>query len=677
MFFRRVFLAALGVLSLCASAAREDVEYVMHERRTTPARRWEKRDRVPGDHLLSMTIALTQPNLDYGHDLLMEISHPDSPRYGQHFTLAEITEIFAPADDAIAAVLEWLHRFDVHPDRISVSRDRTRIQVNSFVNEAEDLLRAEYYHYEHSDTGLVNIASEEYHLPTNVRHHIDFVTPGTALIGGKVRETARNGLDRRHYKPPGLPVVKDLPKNITKMLASKALKYCDKYITPPCIKAMYNITDTDFPDSASRHVDTNNRLGIFEFGDFYSEASLTQFFAAFGALQHPPILATEQPDYFSIDGAFDPIFLGVPYTGTESDLDLQISYPIIWPQGVNLYQSDDNAYTLGLDTSSWTGNGFINNFLNAIDGSYCESRTDTENAADPKYPHNVALGYKNNTQCGTLEPSYVISFSYGEQEVDLPESYQQRQCLEFMKLGLRGISIVFASGDSGVAARGASAGNANGCLGSGDAAGKVFNPDYPATCPYLTSVGATYLPAKANYSSDAEVAVTSFPSGGGFSNIYPIPEYQTDAVRSYLDYLNNQPSPYPSYDSGSAGFGNGIYNSSGRGYPDVSAVGDNIVIFADEQPTLVGGTSASAPVFAAILTRINEVLLSQGKRPVGFVNPLLYKNPHAFHDITVGTNEGCGTDGFSATKGWDPVTGLGTPNYPKLLKVFCDAQGGC
>jgi tripeptidyl-peptidase I len=80
--------------------------------------------------------------------------------------------------------------------------------------------------------------------------------------------------------------------------------------------------------------------------------------------------------------------------------------------------------------------------------------------------------------------------------------------------------------------------------------------------------------------------------------------------------------------------------------------------------------SVSAPLFAAMLTRINEERLIAGKSPVGFVNPTLYSNPQAFHDITVGTNPGCGTNGFSAAVGWDPLTGLGTPNYPALLKVF-------
>lgn len=105
-------------------------------------------------------------------------------------------------------------------------------------------------------------------------------------------------------------------------------------------------------------------------------------------------------------------------------------------------------------------------------------------------------------------------------------------------------------------------------------------------------------------------------------------------------------------------------NRSGRGYPDVSAVGDNVVIFNKGLPTLIGGTSAASPAFASILTRINDERLKAGKSTIGFVNPILYKNPSVLHDITVGNNSGCGTGGFAVSKGWDPVTGLvGGDNY--------------
>ncbi len=107
-----------------------------------------------------------------------------------------------------------------------------------------------------------------------------------------------------------------------------------------------------------------------------------------------------------------------------------------------------------------------------------------------------------------------------------------------------------------------------------------------------------------------------------------------------------------------------------RGYPDVSANGANYVVAVDGSLSLVYGTSASSPVFGSIITLINEQRVAAGKSAVGFLNPTLYANPGAFTDIISGGNQGCGTNGFTAVAGWDPVTGLGTPNYTKLLAVF-------
>ena len=85
---------------------------------------------------------------------------------------------------------------------------------------------------------------------------------------------------------------------------------------------------------------------------------------------------------------------------------------------------------------------------------------------------------------------------------------------------------------------------------------------------------------------------------------------------------------------------------------------------------LSGGTSASSPIFASIVNRIVEDRMRKGKAPLGFMNPALYGFPSMLNDITNGTNPGCGTPGFKAVKGWDPVTGLGTPNYPRMLDYF-------
>lgn len=138
-----------------------------------------------------------------------------------------------------------------------------------------------------------------------------------------------------------------------------------------------------------------------------------------------------------------------------------------------------------------------------------------------------------------------------------------------------------------------------------------------------------------------------------------MPSYQASAVTHYLKKYA------PDY-------GSGVYNNSGcaRGFPDVSAAGLNVTTVYLNKTYGVGGTSASAPIVASIVTLLNEARLGAGKGPIGFLNPVFYAHPEAFNDITVGSNPGCGTDGFPAAPGWDPVTGLGTPNFEKLKKIF-------
>lgn len=266
-----------------------------------------------------------------------------------------------------------------------------------------------------------------------------------------------------------------------------------------------------------------------------------------------------------------------------------------------------------------------------------------------------------------------------------------------MKLALQGVSVLYASGDSGVANR-YNAGYPNSCLNADqdyvDNNGTRYSPSFPANCPYITSVGATTLIG--NDTSSGEEAVSSFGSGGGFSNIFELPSWQASAVQQFT--ANYAPD-----------YGPNVYNDSGvaRGFPDVAAIGLNVATVFNgskslpypccEAPILcsrdhcsnlsielknmlirgyalatygVGGTSASAPIFAGIVTLLNEARIAAGKGPLGFLNPTLYANPDAFNDITIGSNPGCGTGGFNATPGWDPVTGLGTPNFPKLKEVF-------
>ena len=117
-----------------------------------------------------------------------------------------------------------------------------------------------------------------------------------------------------------------------------------------------------------------------------------------------------------------------------------------------------------------------------------------------------------------------------------------------------------------------------------------------------------------------------------------------------------------------------LFNDTGRGYPDVAALGGQkapYCITSNGRFAGVAGTSASTPVVGGIIAKLNAVRLAANKKPLGFLNPFLYMHPEAFNDVTKGKNTGAtfNQDGFTAIKGWDAATGLGTPNYSKLSKL--------
>ncbi|KAH9175605.1 subtilisin-like protein [Lactarius sanguifluus] len=234
----------------------------------------------------------------------------------------------------------------------------------------------------------------------------------------------------------------------------------------------------------------------------------------------------------------------------------------------------------------------------------------------------------------------TISISYGAFEQDLPLEYTKKLCDLFSELGARGASVLVASGNDGV-------GKDEECVAD-DGSGRVqFVPEFPSSCPYVTSVGGT---------TDIPEVAAEF-SGGGFSNHFMRPKYQQVVVPPYLEQLGSQHS--------------GLYNPTGRGIPDLAAQAVNFRVIIGNNAFTVEGTSCAVPTVAGIISLLNDYLLSTGRNPLGFLNPWLYGlGPSRFNDITSGSNPGCGTDGFSAIAGWDPVTGLGTPDFIGLQALL-------
>jgi kumamolisin len=230
----------------------------------------------------------------------------------------------------------------------------------------------------------------------------------------------------------------------------------------------------------------------------------------------------------------------------------------------------------------------------------------------------------------------VISISWGA-----PESSWTAQALSQFDQALKdaaalGVTVCAASGDSGSSDESA----------SGDVV------DFPASSQYALACGGTRLVARGasggtGASIEKEVVWNDGPSGGatggGVSAQFPVPAWQAE-----LKVLRSD---------GSA------HTLTGRGVPDVAAdasPGTGYRVLVAGQTAVVGGTSAVAPLFAGLIARIN----AGRARPVGFLQPKLYSNPDAFHDITQGNN---GT--FAAARGWDACTGLGSPDGRKIATV--------
>lgn len=89
--------------------------------------------------------------------------------------------------------------------------------------------------------------------------------------------------------------------------------------------------------------------------------------------------------------------------------------------------------------------------------------------------------------------------------------------------------------------------------------------------------------------------------------------------------------------------------NTSQAFPDVAAQGDFFRVIIGGIPQLIGGTSAATPVFSAVIALLNDVRLKNGKPPLGFLNPLIYKTMWGFNEITVGNNAGCGTTGFKVS----------------------------
>lgn len=229
----------------------------------------------------------------------------------------------------------------------------------------------------------------------------------------------------------------------------------------------------------------------------------------------------------------------------------------------------------------------------------------------------------------------VHSLSVGAPESEVGDQIISRMNNEMAALGVRGITVVFASGDGG------------------------YSPvlKYGASSPYVLSVGGVFN----GELRDSPLQADSLTTGGfSSSSLNNVQSWQEAAIASYS--RNRKPNSLPK-----------IIPTNARAVPDLSAYDDDLSIVMNGQNSGISGTSAACPIVAGMLAKINEELEAQHGTSLGFVNPFIYKNENVFLDITKGGNRG-----IEAVEGYDPVSGVGTfgvTTFENLKRAALKAAG--
>lgn len=225
---------------------------------------------------------------------------------------------------------------------------------------------------------------------------------------------------------------------------------------------------------------------------------------------------------------------------------------------------------------------------------------------------NSFSGFYNAIAAAVNGGCKIISISWGAAERYWPSGELSRYNSLFQAATISGVTIFAAAGDNG---------SSDGAPGN--------NADFPASSPFVIACGGTTV------TPSSEVVWNNNPTtsatGGGYSGTFARPLYQ-----------------------------NGATTNTKRGLPDICANADpntGYTIWYRGATMTVGGTSAVSPLWSGLLALINQRRGSGTSFGSGAIHTILYQNPGVLKDITVGNN-----GSFSASTGWDPTTGLGSPN---------------
>lgn len=376
-------------------------------------------------------------------------------------------------------------------------------------------------------------------------------------------------------------------------------------------------------------------------------------------------------------------YYGIPTTYNNVKLTGQGQTIGIIELGGGYNTSDLNKYfsDLGLSPNRKITSVFVDGAINdtSDQNSSTEVVLDIEVAGTLAYNANIVVYFGQNTTQGfynaihtaiydTVNKPSIISISWGAPESEWATSDMRSYDALFSYAVNKGINIFVAAGDNG----------------SSDGVDRSLNVDFPGSSPNVISCGGTSVSNLSNQNSEVVWNNNNGnATGGGFSNMFSTPSYQT-SIGSSLTTIktaknptisNNNNSSYPYLITINGAYQNVTQTSSAlksRGVPDVCANADpnygyNIYLYGSYM--IVGGTSAVAPFWASVTALLNQI---NNGNSIGFINTKLYANPSVMKDITIGNNDtDAGTSGlYNATTGWDAASGLGSIQGSSLFNLL-------
>ncbi|KAK7957999.1 tripeptidyl peptidase precursor [Apiospora saccharicola] len=571
---------------------------------------WEFDKKADPEDSMTISIHLRQPRMTALKGRLDVISDPDHAEYGSHLTREELDRYRSPNPKAVDSVAAWLKANGVGNLKVRSSS----IDFTTPVAVINTLFNAEVAEYSFEGS-MPSLRSLHHSLPGHLADHIDLVHPISHFTPPVQRRARKQGLEHN----PGIRNRQD--------------QECPSSVTPGCLRKLFKLPVLPKGSQNSSLA----RIGIAGFLDQYVHYADTNIFFQ----KYAPYVTTNKSSNSS-SSSFDVVLanggqnpqLPSSGAGTEASLDVEYAVSLGWPARVTYFSVGGRGVKLD-------------------DQGAPSFRSDNE-------PYLELLEYLLALPDGSPHFPHVLSVSYADDEQSVPRAYAERVCDLFAQLAARGTTTLVATGDGGV--RGT--GQVTQCVSNDGQGRPMFIPTFPASCPYVTAVGATLA------SGGPPFEAASF-SAGGFSNYFRVPRWQRRDAASYVAAMG------PSH----AGF----YNSSGRAVPDLSTIGINYLIQWAGLQTSILGTSASTPVIAALIALIDDARLQTGKPSLGWLNPVLYTSSAvraALDDVVGGTSRQCVYHddvefGYEATKGYDCVTGIGSiSTFDKLYRALYAVEEG-